>query len=151
MVLAMVMVGLVAAIGFGRPSSTDAAWFGDSKGHGTFQAGSIPDLNVKCTTKNTPLTTTVTLTWDPPEGLEKQDVRYDVRREGSGVLAGMDKTTETSNHSYTYTLGPVSGLLQFGIDFTVTPKLLGTQWTGQSTPIETKRVWIVWGLGGLTC
>ena len=149
--LAAILMVFICVAGFIRLPSTDAVWSDDYTGNGTFRAGSIEQLNVSCTSSNTLTTTAVTLSWDPPEGLEDEEIIYEVQYQGVGLLAGIDRTITTTDLSYSYRRGLLSSLLQFGMNFTVTPKLEGTQWTGDSTSVSAKGIVLIGGLGVLKC
>ncbi|OAV52150.1 hypothetical protein [Enteractinococcus helveticum] len=134
------------------PQSTDAEWNQGHHASGTFQAANIGPLrNFQCDASNTLLTTRVDLRWDTPAELVGEDVTYEVSWEGSGLLSGSGGPIEVRGNQYTYRQTLLTGVLDFGVDFTVVPKLANTRWAGESSYASANGFTLLGAVGGFDC
>lgn len=139
-VLSLVLLG-----GFGTASMTDATWNDRQPAEGTFETSQIGRVNnLQCEDEGGLLTGRIRLRWEEPKHLENENVEYMVSWQGNGLIGGGGSTT-TSDLQYEYTPSLLNSVLQFSIDYTVTPSLPDYSWEGD--PDETSASGLVGLLG----
>lgn len=138
---------LALVLGPAAVNGTLAGWTDSKLSQGAFTAGSVGEVqNLKCIDSKDGLIpnllrTQVVLEWDPPAGIDKDLVTYEVDWRQTGLLGGSG-TEYRDTTSYTYTASSLS-LITLSTQFEVRAKLKSGEWIGPDSSTSAVSVGLV--------